>query len=99
MWFLGLLQAFKASKNAQIVAGIALVIVLGLGLYIWIVTNHQSDLQDAADQARNQVQAEATQETLNRTVEAQDAAEKVRTDPVARRNGCLRHSRTPANCD
>ncbi len=99
MWFLTIFQAFKASKNAQISAGIALVIVVGLGLYIWIVTNRQSDLQDAADQARNQVQAEVLEKTVEQVKEANDAREQVRNDvDNARYTQCLRSARTPANC-
>lgn len=44
-------------------------------------------------------QADDLHETVNRTEKANAAAQEVRTDPVAKRDGCLRHSRTPANCD
>ena len=58
---------------------------------------------NAVGQARevgaSEVREQAATETLNRTLEANNAAEAVRRDPVVRRAGCLRHSRTPENCD
>lgn len=99
IWFATLFQAFKASRNAQIAAGLALVVVVCLGLYIWIITNRQSDLQDAADQARNQAQAETLSKAVDQVKEANDAREDIRSDvDNARYTQCLRSARTPANC-
>jgi len=77
--------------------GIALV-----GLVLLLVRCSDRAQDNAVEQARDagasQVREDAAIETLNRTMEAKNAEEAVRTDPAARRAGCLRHSRTPENC-
>jgi len=79
---------------------IAAVSIIAL---VFLLVRCSDRAQDSAvAQAREagaaQIREEAAGETLNRTMEAHNAAEVVRTDPVARRDGCLRHSRTPENC-
>ena len=63
-------------------------------------SDHAQD--KAVDQARDagasQVREEAAVETLNRTLEAINAAETVRRNPAARDAACLRHARNPEDC-
>src|SRR5690606_18978573 len=96
--FLRLCVSQRVSKTLAI-----LTIILGVAailgcLRLWI------DACEEADDQRNQeigatVQREGDlRETITRTEQANEAAAKVERDPVARRDGCLRHSRTPENC-
>ena len=96
--FLRLGVSQRVSKALAIVAlAIAVAAILG-GLWLWL------DSRERADDAANQeigatVQREGDlRETITRTEKANEAAAKVERDPVARRDGCLRHSRTPENC-
>ncbi|HEX7820417.1 MAG TPA: hypothetical protein VF503_24345 [Sphingobium sp.] len=81
----------------------ALVAVLLVGAVLILVRCSGRAQDNAVTQARDagasQVRERAASETLSRTLEANNAAEAVRRDPVARRDGCVRHSRTPQNCD
>jgi len=78
-------------------AGLSLI-----ALVLLLVRCSDRTQDNAVTQARNagaaQVREESAIETLNRTMEAHNAAEAVRTDPAARRASCLRHSRIPENC-
>lgn len=88
----------KGSRAAQLVLGTLLLAAVGAGIYLWAITQQRQVVREATDAGRSIQQRDDLQETLNRTLEANNAAEAVRTDPVARHDGCLRHSRTPENC-
>lgn len=90
--------ALKASRGAKVAVTLLLIVAAILALYVWAMSQHNEAIEDAAQQGREDQQREDVLETLNRTMEANNAAEAVRTDPAARRDGCLRHSRTPENC-
>src|SRR5690606_17750034 len=96
--FLRLGVSQRLSKALAILTVILGVAALLGALWLWI------DAREEADDQRNQeigatVQREGDlRETITRTEKANEAAAKVERDPVARRDGCLRHSRTPENC-
>jgi len=76
----------------------------GVLLLILLLVRCSDRAQDSAvDQARDagasEVREQAATETLNRTLEAINAEEAVRHNPAVRNAACLRHSRTPENCD
>jgi membrane protein implicated in regulation of membrane protease activity len=96
--FLRLGVSQRVSKALAILTVILGVAALLGALWLWI------DAREKADDQRNQeigatVQREgALTKTVERVEKANEAAAKVERDPVARRDGCLRHSRTPENC-
>lgn len=96
--FLRLGVSQRLSKALAILTLILGAAALLGALWLWI------DAREEADDQRNQeigatVQREGDlRETITRTEKANEAAAKVERDPVARRDGCLRHSRTPENC-
>lgn len=93
-----LCSAFRASKGAQWVVFGALALIAILGFYVWAVSQNRRAVEEGFQAGQQQERAEAQSETLNSVRKANDAAEAVRNDPVVRRDGCLRHSRTPENC-
>jgi uncharacterized lipoprotein NlpE involved in copper resistance len=80
---------------ALVAAALLLVILL-------LVRCSDRAREDAVTQAHDagaaQERASTATTTLNRTLEAINAAEAVRRDPAVRNAGCVRHSRTPENC-
>lgn len=96
--FLRLGVSQRLSKALAILTVILGVAALLGALWLWI------DAREEADDQRNQeigatVERERSlAEAIERTEKANEAAAKVERDPVARRDGCLRHSRTPENC-
>jgi membrane protein implicated in regulation of membrane protease activity len=90
---------FPLAKSIGLKGGV--LIAAGLALLLLAYCAHRAE---KADDQRNQeigatVQREGDlRETITRTEKANEAAAKVERDPVARRDGCLRHSRTPENC-
>jgi len=75
----------------------------GLLLLIVLLVRCSDRAQDSAvtqahDAGAAQERADTATTTLNRTLEAINAAEAVRRDPAVRNAGCVRHSRTPENC-
>lgn len=76
---------------------------IGIVLLIAFVILRLTAAEKADDRANQQAGATAQREAdLQATVEnvrkADEAAETVRRDPVARNAECLRNSRTPENC-
>jgi hypothetical protein len=77
------------------------LIAAGLALLLLAYCAHRAEKAD--DKANQELGAAVERErslaeTITRTEKANEAAAKVERDPVARRDGCLRHSRTPENC-
>lgn len=64
------------------------------------VTNHSTDAAVAAGEQKGAATAAASAATkgLSNVEEGNKAAAAVARDGDARRAGCLRHSRTPENC-
>lgn len=85
-----------AKLAAYVTTALAVVALLG-GLWLWLSAREEAD--DKANQdIGGAVQREADRtETIKRIERANDAEDKL-SNPDARRDGCLRHSRTPANC-
>jgi len=76
--------------------GIA-ALLLAAGVY-WLQAREEAD-----DRANQEIGAKVQREgdlrkTIERAETANEAAENIKRDPDARRDGCLRHSRTPENC-
>ena len=94
----GLWSAFRASRAAQIALAILVLIVAGLALYLWAITQHSQTVETAVQQGREAQRRDDATEVLNRTLEAINAEEAVRHNPAVRNAACLRHSRTPENC-
>jgi len=86
--------AKKFAPLALAVLGLALIALVVAGFNWWL---------DGRDSHNQTIGATGQREgdlraTIERTEKANEAAAKVLRDPVARRDGCLRHSRTPENC-
>ena len=95
-----MIPPFLAAKVFGLAKGWWLLIaVAALGLIIWRI-----NAAEKADDRANQEIGAAVQregdlrETVTRVETPNEAAANVERDPVARRDGCLRHSRTPENC-
>lgn len=68
------------------------------GGVLWLQAREEAD-----DKANQEIGAKVQREgdlrkTIERAETANEAAENIKRDPDARRDGCLRHSRTPENC-
>lgn len=78
------------------------VIIVAIGLTLLLVrcTDRAQDkaVTVSHEAGRERQRADDLSETINRTLEANNAAETILRDPVARNAECLRHSRTPENC-
>lgn len=74
-------------------AGAALV-----ALFFWLSAREEAD--DKHNQEIGaQIQREGDlRETIERTEKANEAAKEIERNPDARRDNCLRYSRTPENC-
>lgn len=92
------ITAFKAlttGKKLLAIGGIVLVIAL----LIFAISRFIDNAFDAAEQAgAAKVRAETLETTITRTEEANNAEDTIRNDPAAARDNCVRHSRTPENC-
>lgn len=86
--------ARRLAKIGLIIAGVA--ILIGAALW-WNASQVARDERNQEVGASSQRESDL-RETINRTERANEAAAKIERDPVARRDGCLRHSRTPENC-
>ena len=76
---------------------LALLAAIALGI-LWLQAREEAD-----DKANQEIGAKVQREgdlrkTIERAETANEAAENIKRDPDARRDGCLRHSRTPENC-
>lgn len=80
--------------------GIWLVAVIGALIALWLATVVLENADDNANQKIGQTieREKNLTETLNRVEKANEAEATIDHDPDARRDGCLRHSRTPENC-
>lgn len=96
--FLAIINAVRASRTLQLVLLFVALALLGVGLYAWSLSEHNDTVKRAAESGRAEQQRDNLEATVNQTEKANAAAVEVRTDPVARRDGCVRHSRTPENC-
>lgn len=85
-----------AKVAAYATTAIAVIALLG-ALWLWLGAREEADDKANQDLGRQVQQAEDMAETIDRVERANDAEEKL-GDPDARRDGCLRHSRTPSNC-
>lgn len=84
----------KTSRTAQLVLLVAL-----LGTVAVVIDRcSKRTVQTAAEAGKQTQRADSLQETIRQTERANNAAETIRRDPDARRDECLRNSRTPANC-
>lgn len=70
------------------------VIVILAAAALWL-TAHDRNQQDIG--ATRQREADLTR-TIENVDKANKAAERVRSDPDAARDDCLRHARNPADC-
>ena len=76
------------------------IVLLAVFLLVRCADRAQDKAVDTAhDAGRSAQQADDLHETLKRTEEADDAAEVISRDALARHEQCVRHSRTPENCD
>lgn len=76
---------------------LALLAAIAGGI-LWLQAREEAD-----DKANQEIGAKVQREgdlrkTIERAETANEAAENIKRDPDARRDGCLRHSRTPENC-
>ena len=76
---------------------LALLAAISGGI-LWLQAREEAD-----DKANQEIGAKVQREgdlrkTIERAETANEAAENIKRDPDARRDGCLRHSRTPENC-
>lgn len=76
---------------------LALLAAIAGGI-LWLQASEEAD-----DKANQEIGAKVQREgdlrkTIERAETANEAAENIKRDPDARRDGCLRHSRTPENC-
>jgi hypothetical protein len=96
---LSLWAAFRALPRGwhYLMLGLAILAALA-GAWFWLAAREEADDRRNQEVGAQIEQAGAMAETLDRIERADDAETKLDTDPDARRDGCLRHSRTPANC-
>lgn len=94
-----ILLALRTSRTAQIIAIGAVLLAVGIGVYVWALSQNRKIIDNATDAGRAIQQRDDATETLSRTLEAINAEEAVRHNPAVRNASCLRHSRTPENCD
>lgn len=94
-----ILLALRTSRKAQTIAFITVLIAVGIGVYVWTLSQNRAIIDNATDAGLAIQQRNDATETLNRTLEAINAEVAVRNDPAVRNASCLRHSRTPENCD
>lgn len=80
---------------------LAVAAVLGLTFLTVRCVDQSMDraVTSATNTGRAEQRADDLTESANRVEKANAAAETVRRDPAARNAECLRHSRTPENCD
>ena len=76
---------------------LALLAAIAGGI-LWLQAREEAD-----DKGNQEIGAKVQREgdlrkTIERAETANEAAENIKRDPDARRDGCLRHSRTPENC-
>lgn len=89
------IKALGVARGWWLLAGLVLA-----ALALWLLIG----AREAADDKANQEIGAAVQregdlvETVKRVEKANEAAATIERDPAARRDRCLRHSRTPENC-
>lgn len=98
-WITSLRTALTASRGAKIALAVLILIVAGLALYVWAMSQHDNALDDAVRQGREAQQRDDAIGTINTVKEATDARSEV-NDPRtrARYDECLLSARNPANC-
>jgi len=94
-----LFTAIPLWAKAAIAGALILAIVVGIRSCA-DVANHSTDAAVAAGEQKGAASAAAAAATkgLSNVEEGNKAAAAVARDSDARRAGCLRHSRTPENC-
>jgi len=90
-WFRALSLSGRIGLGIAIIAGAALI-VLTINGFVDRAFD-RAERKGAAASA-----ADAATKGLEHVEQANEAAHKVTLDAAARRAGCLRHSRTPQNC-
>lgn len=80
--------------------GFWLLGILVLLAVLWLVLGAVENADDNANQKIGQTieREKNLTETIKSVEKANEAEAKISSSPDARRDGCLRHSRTPENC-
>jgi len=80
---------------------LAIAVIVALTALVIRCTDRAQDnaVTSATSAGRAEQRADDLTETAVRTERANNAVETIRRDPAARNAECLRHSRTPENCD
>lgn len=76
----------------------AWLVVAGLVVLLFAQGAFRDALEQSVDLGRAEQRADQSDATLKQVEKANAASEKLRRDPDAARDGCLRHARNPADC-
>lgn len=90
----------RLSLPAWLQKAMPYLLLVGLigALWLWLSARENADDKRNQEIGRDIERAESVAHTLDQLEKADAAEQKLDSDPVARRDNCRLHSRTPENC-